>query len=373
MPQRIIVSVTNDLVTDQRVKKTCAFLHRNGFKVILVGRKLEGSLPISRPYRTHRMRLAFTKGPLFYFEYNLRLFFFLLKNRADILLANDLDTLLANYLAFRFRRGKRLVYDSHEYFTEVPELEGRWARKVWLTIESWIFPQLEEVYTVNRSIADIYQKKYRVDVKVVHNYPDIEGLEHIRSRKELGLPEDKRILIMQGAGLNLDRGGEEAVQAMALLPEEYQLLIVGSGDRLAQMMSEVARLGLEGRVQFRPKMPYQEMMQFTFNADLGLSLDKGTNANYRYALPNKVVDYMAAGIPVLSSNMVETERFILEHSIGWIIDEVTPERIAQGVEEAFSARERFQGWKESARRTRESINWKNEEQVLEEIFSPGSV
>src|SRR6185436_13246094 len=119
-------------------------LTKQGNKVVLVGRKLRKSLPLdSRPYKTIRFNLWFEKGPLFYASYNLRLFIFLMFNGADILLANDLDTLPANYLAARFNN-IILVYDSHEYFTGVPELENRpLVKKIWKSIEQFIFPQLK--------------------------------------------------------------------------------------------------------------------------------------------------------------------------------------------------------------------------------------
>ena len=144
MGNRVIVSVINDLTSDQRVDRTCTTLFEMGYDVLLVGRKMKRSVSLKpRVYKITRMSLLFEKGPLFYAEYNLRLFFLLLFRKFDVLHANDLDTLLANRFAHRIKGGD-LVYDSHEYFTEVPELvEGSFAKHIWLKIEQSIFPSLK--------------------------------------------------------------------------------------------------------------------------------------------------------------------------------------------------------------------------------------
>ena len=138
--KKIIISVTNDLSTDQRVKKVCGTLNAMNYDILLIGRKRPTSLKLKRPYRTKRMKLIFNKGALFYAEFNIRLFILLVFSKVDIYHANDLDTLLANYLAAIIRR-KPIVYDSHEYFTGVPEIQNKkLVKKVWLNIEKFIFP-----------------------------------------------------------------------------------------------------------------------------------------------------------------------------------------------------------------------------------------
>src|SRR3989338_2252762 len=152
--QKVILSVTNDLVTDQRVNRVCNSLLNLNYEVLLVGRQLKNSLPVNRKYPTKRFNLLFNKGFLFYANYNVRLFWLLLFSKSTLLWSNDLDTLPANYLVSKLK-GIKLVYDSHEYFTEVPELVNRpKIQKIWLSIEQWIFPKLKNVITVSNQIAN---------------------------------------------------------------------------------------------------------------------------------------------------------------------------------------------------------------------------
>ncbi len=352
--QRAIVSVTNDLATDNRVHRTCTVLQELGYDVLLVGRKLPGSLPLERPYGTRRMRLLFNKGPLFYAEYNLRLFFLLLAVPAGspspvpagsrqtmppansgpcagtVFFSNDLDTLLPNFLAARIR-GKRLVYDTHEFFTEVPELVQRpRVRAVWLAIERWIFPKLRTVITVNQSIADAYKQRYGKELHVVRNIPMPRELGLLPSREALDLPADKPILVLQGSGINVDRGAEEAVLAMQSLPD-CLLLIIGGGDAWPVLQRLVNEHALEDRVRLMGKMPYARMMDYTRNADLGLTLDKDTNLNYRFSLPNKLFDYMHAGIPVLATDLPEVAAIVRGNDCGVVLPKADPTAIAQAV------------------------------------------
>jgi glycosyltransferase involved in cell wall biosynthesis len=327
-----IVTVTNDLSTDNRVHRTCVVLQELGYEVLLVGRMLPGSPAMDRPYRTTRMRLFFRKGALFYAEFNLRLFVLLLFSRCDLIVANDLDTLLAAHLG---KRGRKLVYDSHEYFTEVPELAGRSARKVWLAIERWIFPKLDHVITVNDSIADAYREKYGKRPTVVRNIPMPRDLGPKPSRADLDLPADRTILIMQGSGINVQRGAEEAVLAMKELPG-CLLLLVGGGDAWPVLERMVKEHELGDRVRMLPRMPYEVMMQYTRNADLGLSLDKDTNLNYRFSLPNKLFDYFRAGIPALVTDLPEVAGIVRRFDAGIVLPAPEPEKIV-GAVRAWSA------------------------------------
>lgn len=327
--KKITVSVTNDLVTDNRVNKVCSKLESLGFSTTLVGRKLPNSMPFQKPYKGVRFSLFFKSGGFFYAEYNLRLFFYLLFTRQDVLLANDLDTLLPNYLVSKIK-GIPLVYDTHEYFLGVPEIQGRWVKNVWAIIEKFIFPKLETVFTVNDSIANLYFEDYGKRPLVFRNIGEVPlGVKSI-SREEIGIPNDAFLLINQGSGINVDRGMEEAFEAIKNLLNVH-IMLVGDGDAIPGLKKLARDLGIIERIHFFGKRPYAELLAFTKIADAGLTLDKPTNINYKFSLPNKLFDYIHSGLPVISSQVVEVKKIVETYKIGEVVDSQKPSSIESGI------------------------------------------
>lgn len=369
MKRKVILSVTNDLTSEQRVHKVCLFLERKGFEVTMVGRRRRKSLPLDkRSYKTKRLFLFFEKGPLFYAEYNLRLFLYLLFHRADILVANDLDTLVANYYASTLK-GSKLVHDSHEYYTGVPELEGRpFVKNIWKSIERHIFPKLKAIYTVNDSIAKLYKNEYALDIKVVRNFPVLVERDKgkLKTKKELGIPENKKVILYQGS-VNVDRGLLEAIEAMQFVNDAV-LLVVGDGDILEQVKARTLELKFEEKVVFRKKVPFEELWNYTSYADLGISLDKDTNINYKYSLPNKIFDFVHAGVPVLASDLVEIRKIFSVYEIGTLIQTHDSRQIAERINFMLSDPEKRKVWAEEAPRASQELCWQNEEKVLLDIF-----
>ncbi len=363
MQKIAIVCVSNDLATDQRVHKTCLTLQKCGYHVTEIGRLLPESQPLSRAYRTLRKKLYFRHGPLFYAELNLRFFIYLMYAKVDLIFSNDLDTLLAAFLASKLRK-KRLIYDTHEYYTETPELVSRpRTQAIWKAIENFIFPKLTDIITVNGSIAKLYNERFNKYLHVSRNIPLTYNPEKIKSREELGLPVDKRIIIIQGTGINVDRGAEEACLAMQYLDNRI-LLIIGSGDAIPTLHKIVEEQNLEQKVFFKNKLPFADLPQYTMNSDLGMAIDKDTNLNYHFALPNKLFDFIHSGIPVLSSELPELKKIINQYDIGYYINNHNPKHIAEIITNIFYNVERYNTVKQHTKNAKKELCWETEENVL---------
>jgi glycosyltransferase involved in cell wall biosynthesis len=369
--RRVIVSVINDLVSDRRVHRTCSEMHLLGFEVLLVGRRRRKSPEMDmRPYASHRMKLWFETGPLFYLCFNIRLLCLLLfSKKADMLFSNDLDTLLPNFIVSRLRRIP-LVYDAHEYFTGVPELAHRPAvQKVWRWIERFTVPNISQMITVNQSIANLYTVDYGVKPVVVRNVPmrPVHS-SPLPSREDLNLPADRKILIFQGAGINVHRGAEEAVEAMRYL-EGVLLLFVGDGDVVDTLKHTVLQNGLSHKVRFIPRVPMEMLHHYTRLADGGLTLDKDTNINYRYSLPNKLFDYIHAGIPVLASDLPEVSRIVTHHQIGLVVKEHSTKMLSDAMHKLLFDDEMRALWMKNLPVAAEELCWEKERDVFRNLIN----
>jgi glycosyltransferase involved in cell wall biosynthesis len=374
----ITVTVISDLVTDFRVHKVCQTLHNEGYRVFLIGSRNKRSLALkNRDYQTDRIKLWFNGTALFYAEFNIRLFFRLLLQKPDIFLGNDLDVMPATMLAARLKK-KPIVYDSHEFFLGMAGMDQKPVRKnIWKFIEARIFSRLKYIYTVSDSIRNLYRRIYHKKLFVVRNLPlknpmnpelTSEETDWIRSI-DGRIPEHKNLLIFQGAGINESRGAEELVYSMIFLDaSEYHLLIIGGGDVFSKLEKIIGQNNLSEKITLIPKVPFAVLSHFTRKAQLGISIDKSSVINHKYSLPNKLFEYLHAGVPVLASRLVEQERIINEYEVGTFIEDYQPEHMAGKIKEIFADQEQLSRWKQNTCKLREILNWENESKIVIDIF-----
>jgi len=364
----VAFSVTNCICFDQRVLKMAETVSSLGCEITIIGRKRgECCQKNSVPFSAKRFRMLFNRGFLFYKFFNIRLFFYLLFNRFDILVANDLDTLLPNYLISRLRKVP-LVYDSHEYFTGVPELNGRpFVKWVWKSVERTILPVLKHIITVSDSIAKLYQDEYGLLPVVIRNLSPSSQRISASGRRELGIKDDNLMLILQGGGINIDKGAEELIEAVRLT-ENVSLMIAGSGDVLPELKSMVYENDLSDKIRFFPALPWDDLMKITKSADAGLCLEKDTNINYRFSLPNKLFDYISAGIPVITGSLPEITKIVESYNCGIRIPEITPDEISKAIIKLRDNPELLSKLKQNSVSASETLNWKNEQEKVISLY-----
>lgn len=354
---KIILTVTNDLSYDQRMQRIGRSLVRAGHEVELVGRLLPHSIALTdREFRQTRLRCLFNKGFLFYAEYNLRLFLYLLlKKHYDAIGTVDLDTLAAGFFA-ALLRGKKKVFDAHEYFTEVPELVNRpLVKSIWGVLARLLLPFYKHAYTVGPALAGIFRKKYGINFEVVRNMPEKEATPPMPENRE-------RWLIYQGA-LNEGRGIAEMLQAMRLL-DDARLVLYGEGDLSASLRALSGDLHLENQVRFAGYAAPELLRTATREAWAGLNLLENKGQSYYYSLANKFFDYVQAGVPVISMDFPEYRALNSEFEVAILLPDLKPETIAAAIKRLAEQPETYTRLRDNCLRAREVWNWEREEKKL---------
>ena len=288
--------------------------------------------------------------------------------RPTVFVAHDLPMLpVASRLAAV--SGAKLVYDSHELYSE-QEFSKRESSR-WQQIEAMYIGSCDAVTTVNRSIAIELERRYGVaNVAVIRNAERCAAppLASRRFHELFGLPADKRVLLLQG-GLSAGRNLENMVDAMQHVRNASVVLVVlGDGLLLKHLQARARPTALKGRVYFHPAVAQEALLGFTAAADAGIVPYQATCLNNYYCTPNKLFEFIAAGIPVLGTDLPEIRRLVHDHEAGLVGDMATSEGLALLIDQFFSDEERFARWRHNVSMLRKTVCWEQEEKKLLEIY-----
>lgn len=352
--KKICLTVTNDLSYDQRMIRICTSLSAAGFEVTLVGRKLKNSRPlINHSFHQKRLRCFFNSGFLFYAEYNLRLFFFLLFKNFDALCAIDLDTILPCLLVSGLQKIPR-VYDAHEYFTEMKEVRSRpGVQKFWLAVERFCLPRFDNGYTVSEGLAIEFEKQYHRHYEVIRNLPVLKPLDD--------KIKTENFILFQGA-VNEARGFEYLVPAMKDIP--YSLVICGDGNYMTQLKKLIRENKVEDKVVLKGMMLPEEMWPIAQKAAIGLGLAEKEGINQYHALPNKFTDYMHAGLPQIAMAFPEYRKINDQYRIALLLDQLSVDVVVRAINALMRDETLREDFHLNALKAREIYCWQNEEKKL---------
>ena len=357
---KIVVAVTNDLNFDQRMIRSCTALAEAGYDVHFVGRELAYSPDLEpRPYSQHRLKCNVNQGPAFYAEYAVRLRSHLADTEFDLAIACDLDTILPITLVCQ-RRKIPFVYDAHEYFTEVPELEGRHVVKsIWSLIGQKCVKRAAACYTVGPKLAGVLSKEFGMAFEVVRNVPFRSG------RPIMPYADRDPVILYQGA-LNEGRGIETAIDAMLQI-DGLELHLAGEGDLSDMLRSRVRDSGLNPKVKFLGRVTPAALSEITDRVLIGLNLLENKGLSYYYSLANKFFDYMQAGTPSVNMNFPEYAQLLSEDRTGTAMARLDIETYVHAIESLRQEQE-WQKMSQACEIARERHNWENEKVKLIDLI-----
>ncbi len=362
--QKILCFVTNDLNQDQRMHRICKTMAALNFEVTLSGRKEKNSLPLlDMPFKQQRISCIFSKGMLFYIEYNIRIWWLILWSSVDIIYSVDTDTLLGCTLG-KWTKRKKLIFDSHEYYTEAPELADRKFKKaIWKLVENGCVPFADRCLTVNQSLSDLFSKRFNKAFIPIYNVPDDDIAANNR---HLNYEISKESYILYQGMLNCGRGLEEMITAMQWIPD-IRLVIAGEGDLSDELRKLASTSPANDRIIFQGWLSPEDLKSLTIKAKIGLNLLQGNSLNYYYSLANKFFDYMQAGVPSINMDFPEYRTIIDQYDNGYIINTLEPEALATEINAILQDSNTYHKKQMNSLKAAKVFNWKKESEKIKNV------
>lgn len=356
--KRIIFTVTNDLCHDQRMIRICRSLQEAGYDVTLLGRSRRDSPPLpAQAYRQIRIRTLSDNGPLFYISYNLHLLLRLLFMRADVICAIDLDTILPVWCVTKLRSIPR-VFDAHEWFCEMKELQGRPLIKgIWKRIERLTLPDFRQGYTVSPGIVSQINKEYGHSYALIRNMPLLQ--------EGLNVGKKDRVILYQGA-VNEGRCFETLIPAMRQV--DWPLHIYGEGNFLDQVRVLIQQNGLADRVILKGAVFPEVLKRLTPTASIGISLFDDTALHNRVSLANRFFDFIHAGVPQICSDLPAYREINDRYDIALMVKAPTEDNIAAALNKLMKDELLYARLSSNCLQAARELNWQYEQETLLDFY-----
>ena len=374
--------------TDVRVMREATALVKSGFNVSIVDIERSSAVPAEEVTHCVRLNHIIMPGwfvptrfkPLFLIKalrMLIRRTFRLMRVPADVYHAHDETALTACFIAARLRR-KPLIFDAHEYpLFESPlskmSRKHRWLRKISKRLLTVMVPRCEGVITVSPQIAQNIHEHYRAPkVSLLRNIPAYQAVPKTDLlRQYLGLYADSRIALFQG-NMHPERGLDRLIRAARSLEPGIFIVMMGKGEEviLSQLEELIAREGVADRVKIIPPVPYEDLLNWTASADIGLIIySPDYSPNIRMCLPNKLFEYLMVGLPVLSSQLDAITEVIKTYDCGQIVTSLAPENIGKTISAMLAdhvalARMRMNALEAS----KHELHWEKESRVLVQLY-----
>jgi glycosyltransferase involved in cell wall biosynthesis len=368
MAKKICMAVKNTFTHDARVLREAQSLVRTGFAVTvyaLAGKNLPSEEKLSgfTVKRHSALRLEGLAG-----------------EKADVYHAHDADTLLVSYLAARKNRAK-LVYDFHEYWRKKTLWRRSLPGKIWdrfenyflVLVENLVAPHADAVLTVNESLAKEFGSCHLLKREPIflYNVPDLTvstNSDHQILRQKIKAANQDKLIIFLGSLIS-HRGLENLIKSLEYLPREFKLVFLGYGDLKEKLLAMAQTFGYGKRIFILDPVGPGQVARWASGADVGMAPIQNVSWSYYHSLPNKIFEYLMAGLPIAASDFPEIKKIVVGEGIGVCFDPEDPEDISRAIKKILLSEVGYKKMKENAVRVaKEKYNWQIEEKKLLAIY-----
>lgn len=284
----------------------------------------------------------------------------IVRTKADIIHANDMDALLPAYLASRKLKCK-LIYDSHEIFLENNNIVNKkWNKRYWAFWECYIIKRVDLVVAVSRAAAEYLAEKYSMNKPMVVT----NCVNKVDKKKQITMKAEKFEVLNHGQFYE-GRGYEMMIEAgrMTSSYENIEFVLRGLGKLESKLRKQIMDENIKN-VRMDPPVYVHELIPMAAKSYVGLAITEPYCLNFKLSVSNKLFEYAAAGLPVIMSDIPEHRYLNERYHFGIIIPENTPEALVQAVIKLYTDKVFYEECAGNARKLSDEINWENEFQKL---------
>ena len=373
MSIKVLSLVLNSFTNDSRVLKECKSLQKAGYDVAVVAIHDSGleyeevveGVPVQRVKMVSRERLKPNSGKaLKYLEFIIRASYAMYKKPIDIIHCNDLNALPVSVIVKLFsKRPIKIVYDCHEYQTEIKGLKG-FKQTLARGLERWLIKYTDIILTVSNGIAEEYVRIYNVEKpRLVLNTPPYKQVQKTNIyRQKFNIDEETSIFLYQG-GISAGRGIEVMLEAFKGLPDNLVIIFMGYGELMP--LVQVAANQHEN-IFYHPAVSPDVLLDHTVAADFGICFTDNTCLNHYYCLPNKLFEFLMADLPVIVSNLPELRGVVEQFEVGLVAKNSDTEALKEAVRSIHKLDK--QQTLLNVEKVKKVFNWEQQEKVLLEAY-----
>jgi len=378
-PEKVCLLVLRSSRTDHRAMRTITALEKEGFEVSVIDIECERTTPREETkdgVRWHHLIIPDWHSsrrfqPLFFLvaiKTFLLVLHVLLKSRADIYHAVELTALPVCYIITKLRR-KPLIFEAYELHIPVPETTIAFWRLLGPRLLAVILPRCARIVTVSPLCAEEFRRCFHVqEVSVVRSIPAYRTVQKSNLlRQYLGLGEGTRIALYQG-GLQRNRGLDRLIHAATFLEDDIVIVLMGRGmgTTLKELEALIINKEVADRVKIIPSVPYENLLDWTASADIGLTIfPLNYSLSIRWCLPNKLFEYIMAGVPVLANELDAVVDIVKTYNIGQIVTSDAPEDIGTAINTMLADSASLAEMRCNAlRAAQKELHWEKESQEL---------